>query len=72
MNHPGFSPTYSDGEIYCLLRRVMAERPADPLADVTKPTPTRAPAVTIPGMGVKHELSFDKILQTIRGDIANG
>jgi hypothetical protein len=65
MTHPGFNPTYSDGEIYCLLRRVMTEHQADPSADVMQSAPTRAPAISMPGTRIKHDLSFDELLQKI-------
>ena len=71
MNRPGFNPTYSDGAIYCLLRRVMAERHADPSANVMQPTPTCAPAISTPTRIEHEELSFDEILQAIRSKIAN-
>ena len=71
MNHPGFKPTYSDAEIYSLLRRVMADHQADPSTDVMPPTPTRAPAISPPAIRMRNEPSFDEILKTIRGEITN-
>jgi hypothetical protein len=70
MTDPSVDSTYSDDEIYRLVRRVMAEPQTDP-AGLPIPAPTRAPTKlrSTSGAGVGRELSFDEILQKIRGDI---
>jgi len=63
--------TYSDDQIYRLVRRIMAEPQSDP-AGLATSAPTRAPTKlrSTSGAGVGRELSFDEILKKIRGDIA--
>lgn len=71
MSDSGADSTNSDDQIYRLIRRIMAEPQTDP-AGLAISAPTRAPTKlrSTCGAGVGRELSFDAILQKIRGDIA--
>jgi hypothetical protein len=70
MTDTGADSTYSDDQIYRLVRRIMAEPQSDPAGFATS-APTRAPTKlrSTSGAGVGRELSFDEVLQKIRGDI---
>jgi hypothetical protein len=70
MTDTGADSTYSDDPIYRLVRRIMAEPESDP-AGLATSAPTRAPTKlrSTSGAGVGRELSFDEVLQKIRGDI---
>ena len=71
MTDSGADSTYSDDQIYRLVQRIMAEPQTDP-AGLAISAPTRAPTKlrSTSGAGVGRELSFDEILEKIRGDIA--
>jgi len=72
MTQSGADPACSDDEIYGLLRRIMAEHQRDPATPLSATPPTRAPMQlrSISEGGFRRDLSFEEILQKIRGDIA--
>jgi len=62
-------PRCSGGEIYWLIRRVIAGHQPNPTTGAR--APTRAPALSLAAAPTDHELSLDDILQQLRNEIAS-
>ena len=60
-------PRCSGGEIYWLIRRVIAGHQPNPTTGAR--APTRAPALSLAAAPTDHELSLDDILQQLRNEI---
>ena len=70
MTDTGADSTYSDDQIYRLVRRIMAEPKAIRQGSrLLLQRARRRSSDRHPGAGVRRELSFDEVLQKIRGDI---